>query len=105
MDKGITLAEYYENSFDVPLAGRDDELMNGETSYHVVQPTFVPVEYSELVKVENLILSRGAIRGKDYLISCHTDRRDLHILALHTTDKFITKDDIDIDDKGEIHVL
>jgi hypothetical protein len=103
--EGITLTEYYENMFDVPLEGRDDHLVAAQDCIHLAMPCFSPSEESDLVKAENLIIRRGAIRAKDYLISCHYDHRGIAMATLHTTTKFLSKDDMELDSEGYGHVL
>lgn len=103
--ESITITEYYEDMFDVPLEGRDDHLVAADNSIHLAMPCFSPSNGSGLVKAENLIMSRGAVRGQDYIISCHYDDRGIAMATLHTTTKFLSKDDLEIDSDGYANVL
>lgn len=91
--------------FDIPLKGRDDAMFRSD-SVHVSQAFYVSAYSSDLVRLENIILSRGAVRGLNYILSLHVDEKySIPIVTLHTTTEFVDfKEDWIEDSNGYIHI-
>lgn len=82
----MSIEEYYQE-FDA----RNFYFLNSENSFHISEVSITPVILSRLVFMDGLIKSRGAIRGKDYIVEYIKtfSETPFGVVAIHCVGNFI----------------
>lgn len=94
------------NLMDIPTDEQKLSLIEGEDSIHVSVGIGYVLKSGEVVTRESvsrgeylilgldLLLERGAVRGKDYIL-CLYPKQDILTMTLHTTHSFLSDEDFD----------
>ena len=97
--KKVQLVKYAP--FDIP--DDDSKFIHGDDSVHIGVSAFTSVVRGEIKWYVNsdfanwvkLVVERGGVRSRDYLITMHkNDTSALPIITLHTTHDFISQEDV-----------
>lgn len=103
-----TFSEIIGEEMDMPNDEQTIRLIEGDNTIHLQlrigyrlenDGGFVPIDNlpmaDQLLKGLDVLRGRGAKRGEDYIMTCHS-KRGMVFISIHSTNGFLCEEDFDV---------